>query len=348
MVGNIKSMTSEKSNITEDVIKNMLISQGTNMSQEQLSALKQTLELTLSKYNIKEDYAKSELIDIQEHNAKILRDYINAKKIEGRSNSTLYGYAKELSKMFLCLNKPVYEITSSDIRDYIAYRKNVNGVSSVTIANIRLYLMSFFKWCMAEEFVRKNPMDRIGVIKTEQRVLEVLNDEEAEIIRCACKSERDLAIIDLLSGSGMRVSELVGLNKSDVNFETGEVLVFGKGAKERVCFLTGKAKVHLKWYLDSRDDDNEALFVTAKEPHNRISKNGIEYILRTIAKSSKIPKTRLYPHKYRSTLATNMINKGAEASMVQGILGHSNVNTTLKCYCKVDKESYKRAHKQFS
>ena len=230
----------------------------------------------------------------------------------------------------------------------MAWRKSTKDLTSVSVANIRMYLMSFFKWCFKEEYINKNPMDKIGVIKTETHVIEILTDEEQEIIRCACTCERDLAIIDLLSGSGMRVSELCGLNRQDVNFDTGEVIVFGKGAKERVCFLTGKAKVHLKWYLESRTDDNEALFVTNRKPYNRITKNGIEYILKNIAKTSRIPKTRLYPHKYRSTLATNMINKGAPAEHVQGILGHSNVNTTLKSYCKIDKESYKRTHKQFS
>ena len=167
------------------------------------------------------------------------------------------------------------------------------------------------------------------------------------MIRCACSSERDLAIIDLLSGSGMRVSELTGLNRSDVDFETNEVKVFGKGAKERTCFLTGRAKVHLKWYLESRTDNNEALFVTSKKPYNRLTKNGVEYILKTIAKNSKVPRTRLYPHKYRSTLATNMINRGASADKVQSILGHSSVDTTLKCYARVDKETVKRAHRDY-
>ena len=338
----------EQANLTDDIIKTMMMKEGRNLSDDQLRTLKNTLQLTLSKYQIKEDYTRAELIDIQEENGQILRDFINSKRIEGRSNSTLYQYAKEVSKLFLSLNKACRDITSTDIRDYLAYRKKTGNLSSKSVSNLRMYLISFFKWCYIEEIIRKNPMDRIGVIKTEQKVIEVLSDEEQEMIRCACKSERDLAIIDLLSGSGMRVSELVGLDIKDVNFDTGEILVFGKGSKERICFMTGKAKVHLKWYLESRDDDNEALFVTAKQPHERITKNGIEYILRQIAKNSKIPTTRIYPHKYRSTLATNSINKGAAAEHVQGILGHSNVNTTLKCYCKVDKETYKRTHKQFA
>lgn len=335
-------------NNSAEIIEQLISANRNNLSPLQMKNLEETLKATLAKYQIDKDKDKTEIIDIQIDNARVLREFIDAKQIEGRSDTTLYNYAKEVSKLFLALNKSYRYITSKDIREYMAWRKSTKDLTSVSVANIRMYLMSFFKWCFKEEYINKNPMDKIGVIKTETHVIEILTDEEQEIIRCACTCERDLAIIDLLSGSGMRVSELCGLNRQDVNFDTGEVIVFGKGAKERVCFLTGKAKVHLKWYLESRTDDNEALFVTNRQPHNRITKNGIEYILKNIAKTSRIPKTRLYPHKYRSTLATNMINKGAPAEHVQGILGHSNVNTTLKSYCKIDKESYKRTHKQFS
>lgn len=334
--------------VMDDIINKMLVIEGKDLSSNQLRALRNSLTETLSQYDITTNLDRSEIIEVQEANASVLRDFINAKRIEGRSNSTLYNYGKEVTKMFLALNKHYRFITATDIRDYLAWRKSSSNLQSVSVANMRMYLRSFFNWLYKEELINKNPMDRIGVIKVEQRVIETLSDEEQEIIRCACKNERDLAIIDLLSGSGMRVSELCGLNKSDVDFDRKEVKVMGKGSKERICFLTGRAKVHLQWYLESRDDDNEALFVTSKKPHDRITKNGVEYILKQIAAQSKIPKTRLYPHKYRSTLATNMINKGAPAEHVQGILGHSSVDTTLKCYCKIDKESYKRTHSQFS
>lgn len=334
--------------LMNDIISKMIMAEGSELSANQLKSLKNSLQETLAQYDITTNLDKADIISAQEENAAVLRDFINAKRIEGRSNSTLYNYGKEATKLFLAMNKSYRHITAIDIRDYLAWRKETSDLASVSIANMRMYLRSFFNWCYKEELIQKNPMDRIGVIKVEQRVIETLSDEEQEIIRCACKSERDLAIIDLLSGSGMRVSELCGLNISDVDFEKKEVKVFGKGSKERICFLTGRAKVHLKWYLESRDDDNEALFVTSKKPHERITKNGVEYILKQIASSSKIPKTRLYPHKYRSTLATNMINKGAPAEHVQGILGHSSVDTTLKCYCKIDKESFKRTHAQFS
>ena len=187
-------------------------------------------------------------------------------------------------------------------------------------------------------------MDRIAPVKVEQRIIETITDEEAEMIRCACTCERDIAIIDMLSGSGMRVSELIGLNRDDVNFESGEVKVFGKGSKERFCYLTGKCKVHLRWYLEERTDTNPALFVSLKKPFTRLTKAGVEYILKAIAKNSRVPTVHLHPHKYRSTLATNMINKGASADQVQSILGHREVGTTLTYYARIDNETIRHAH----
>lgn len=333
----------QKREISRNIIE-QLSYEGT-LSQEQIDSLRATLESTLAQYSVEKDTTKVD--NVKDINMEALDEFITSKRIESKSETTLYNYQNEISKMFIVLNKPYEEITSGDIRRYMDYRKQHDGLKNVTIKNIRMYLMSFFKWMVQEERITKNPMDRISPIKVEQHIIETLSDEEAEMIRCACSSERDLAIIDLLSGSGMRVSELTGLNRSDVNFETNEVKVFGKGAKERTCFLTGRAKVHLKWYLESRTDNNEALFVTSKKPYNRLTKNGVEYILKTIAKNSKVPRTRLYPHKYRSTLATNMINRGASADKVQSILGHSSVDTTLKCYARVDKETVKRAHRDY-
>ena len=329
-----------KNKISQDII-NQLVYDG-NLSQEQIEALKQTLDNTLSQYEVSKDTNIEN--EIKDTNMKILEEFIASKRIEAKSETTLYNYGNEISKMFQLLNKDYREITSADIRRYMDYRKQHDGLKSVSVQNIRMYLMSFFKWLMLEDKITKNPMDKIGVIKVEQHVIETLSDEEAEIIRCACNSERDLAIIDILSGSGMRVSELTGLNRSDVNFDTNEIKVFGKGAKERVCFMTGRAKVHLKWYLEQRCDNNEALFVTAKKPYTRLTKSGVEFILKNIAKNSKIPRTRLYPHKYRSTLATNMSNKGAPVERIQAILGHRSSDTTLRCYIKQDKNAIKSAH----
>jgi len=227
------------------------------------------------------------------------------------------------------------------------YRKVHDHLSDTSVHNIRMYLLSFFKYLMVEEKIKKNPMDKIGVVKKDKKVVEFLTDEELEMIRCACTNERDIALVDILSGSGMRVSELCGLNISDVDFDRGEMKVYGKGGKERICYLTGRAKVHLRWYLESRTDDNPALFVTTKKPHNRLTKNGVEYALKEISKNSQIPEVRLYPHKFRKTLATQMINRGADASQVQAILGHSSIDTTIQCYTNIANETVKAAHHHY-
>jgi site-specific recombinase XerD len=333
----------QKMDISQDIINQL--SYNGNLSQEQIEDLKQTLTSTLNQYNIQKD--ESAEIDIRDRNMNTLEEFLASKRVEAKSNNTIYNYGNEISKMYQVLNKPYEEITSADIRRYMDYRKQHDGLKTVTISNIRMYLMSYFKWMVQEEYITKSPMDKIAPVKVEQHIIETLTDEEAEMIRCACSNERDLAIIDLLSSSGMRVSELTGLNITDVDFETGEVKVFGKGSKERICFLTGRAKVHLKWYLAQRTDDNPALFVTAKKPYSRLTKNGVEFILKNIAKNSQVPRVRLYPHKYRSTLATNMINKGASIDKVQHILGHQNCDTTIHCYARMDKSTIKNAHHTF-
>lgn len=319
-----------------------------DLSDDQIDIIMKSINSTLKNYKINSIETGSSQDATMESNTKILNDYIASKRVEAKSPQTLYNYSNEISKMLQVINKPIQDIDATDIRRYMDFRKEKDGVSNTTIHNIRMYLLSFYKYLIAEEIVTKNPMLKIAPIKTEKRVVETLTDEEQEMIRCACTNERDLAIIDLLSGSGMRVSELVGLNRQDVNFETGELKVFGKGSKERICYLTGRAKVHLKWYLESRTDDNDALFVTTKSPYARLGKNGIEYILKNVAKNSKVPRLHLYPHKYRSTLATNMINKGASAESVQNILGHQSVDTTLQCYTSISKDTIKQVHKAYA
>lgn len=335
-----KDMEGGRSRIQKDIMEQL--SYNGDLSDEQLQLLKDTLQQTLLKYNVEKEEKSEDLV--MDDNNRIMEEFLETKRVENKSYNTIYNYGNEISKLFLVVNKPLQEITTHDIRKYMDYRKQHDQLKAVSINNIRMYLMSFFKWCHIEDYIDKNPMDRIGVVKTEKKVIETLSDEECEMIRCACDNERDLAIVDLLSSSGMRVSELIGLNRQDIDFEKGEVIVFGKGSKERVCFITGKAKVHLKWYISQRTDNNPALFVTAKKPYTRLTKNGVEYILKNIASKTNIPKLRLYPHKYRSTLATNMLNKGASAEQIQHILGHSSIDTTISVYANMEKDTIKNAH----
>lgn len=334
-----------KLQLTDDIINQ--IKYNAKLTDEQLFYIKQTLDDTFAHYEMEKkqddpDNPKS----VKDINAEALEAFLQAKRAEARSKTTIYNYGNELSKLFMVINKDYRDISAQDIRAYMDYRREHDGVKATTIQNIRLYLMSFYKWATIDERILRNPMDKIGTIKTEKKVIETFTDEEVEKLRCACKSERDLAIVDMLSSSGMRVSELTGLNRSDVNFETGEVKVYGKGSKERICFLTGRAKIHLKWYLDSRVDDNPALFVTAKKPYTRLSKNGVEYMIKDLGEATGISDLgkKCHPHKFRKTVATNMLNKGADIAQVQAILGHASPETTMQIYSKMETDTIKRAH----
>ena len=344
---NLTPIDRSKMQLTDDIVN--ALKYNANLTQEQIEILKSTLDDTFKSYDLDkhvdlDDPDKS----IRDINHEAMQAFLQAKRAEGRSKTTIYNYGNELGKLFVIINKDYRTITSQEIREYMDYRRNHDNVSMTTIQNIRMYLMSFYKWAFIEERISRNPMDKIGTVKREKKVIDTFTDEEVEMLRCACKNERDLAIVDLLSSSGMRVSELTGLNKSDVNFETGEIKVFGKGAKERICFMTGRCKVHLKWYLDSRVDDNPALFVTAKKPYSRITKNGVEYALKELGKASNVDvHGRIHPHKFRATLAINMLNKGADIALVQTTLGHQSPETTMQVYSKMETDTIKRAHHRY-
>lgn len=333
-------------NLEQEIINSIVATTGTPMSPNQIANLKQTLGLVVSKYQIEEDINNTELIDIQRENARVLRKFIDAKRLEGRSATSTYNYAHELSKMFLSLNKSYKLITSDDIREYIAYRKETGKLKQSTIQNIRMYLMTFYKWCWREEYITRNPMDKIGVIKPEEREIETYTEEELEIIRCAASRDTRLrALVEVLAGSGMRVSELTNANRTDLNLNEGELKVMGKGSRERICYLTPQAKLHLKWYLEQRIDDNPALFVSAKKPWTRLTKNGVEYILKAMMKEYGAD-IKITPHKFRRTLASTMISKNCPMEYVQDTLGHVRGSAvTAKYYAKLDKGEAKRAHR---
>lgn len=339
---NITSSEKKKQALADEIIMRLQYDAG--LSKEEAIRLRKTLEGTLDNYEFQKDDSEKTVYEL---NMDILEKFLASKRVEGKSQSTLYAYGNEVQKLISFHNKPIQEVTADDIRQFMNYRNVHDKLSPTSIANIRMFLRSFFKYLFIEGYINSNPMEKIAKVKSPKRVVQTLSDEEAEMIRCACNSERDLAIVDILAGSGMRVSELCRLNKEDVDFDTGEMKVYGKGSKERICYLTGRAKVHLRWYLDQRTDNNPALFVTTKKPYARMTKNGVEYCLKQIAERSGIPKLRLYPHKYRSTLATNMFNRGADPSKIQAVLGHQSLETTISSYTNIANETVKAAHHQY-
>lgn len=297
------------------------------------------LQETLLKHLV-ENEAKTEEIP----NVEYLKMFIDAKQIEGCSERTLQYYRVTIEHMFGSIDTPIRKITTDEIRGYLVDYQKVNNCSKVTVDNVRRNMSSFFSWLEEEDYILKSPMRRIHKIKTKQPVKETITDEMIEKLRDNCTCVRDLAMIDLLYSTGIRVGELVGLNISDIDFEERECIVFGKGDKERRVYFDAKAKLHLQEYIESRTDDNPALFVTLDAPHARLKISGVEIRVRELGRKLNIDK--IHPHKFRRTMATRAIDKGMPIEQVQKILGHSQIDTTMQ-YAIVNQNNVKVSHRRY-
>lgn len=305
----------------------------------QLQRLQQTLKHALFD---KEIIASS---NVQEDTSEdLLENFLSAKRIEGCSEKSLVYYRNTIQAMLDKVAKPVREIETDDLREYLTgYQKEKNS-SKVTIDNIRRILSSFFSWLEDEDYIIKSPVRRIHRVKSATTIKETYSDENLETMRDSCTELRDLALIDILASTGMRIGELVLLNRKDINFEERECVVFGKGSKERMVYFDARTKIHLQDYLNSRTDDNPALFVSLKAPYDRMKIGGIEARLRGIGKNLGIDK--VHPHKFRRTLATMAIDKGMPIEQLQQLLGHKRIDTTLQ-YAMVKQSNVKIAHRKY-
>lgn len=277
-------------------------------------------------------------------NDEYLRLFLDAKRIEGCSERTIQYYSVTVERMLQSIENPVRKISTEEIRKYLVDYQKINDCSKVTVDNIRRNISSFFSWLEEEDYILKSPMRRIHKIKTKQQVKEIISDEAIELLRDHCQCSRDLAMIDLLYSTGIRVGELVNLNISDVDFEARECVVFGKGDKERKVYFDAKAKLHLLNYLNKRNDDNPALFVTLDAPHDRLKISGVEMRIRTLGR--KLNMGKIHPHKFRRTMATRAIDRGMPIEQVQKILGHSQIDTTMQ-YAIVNQTNVKTSHQKF-
>ncbi len=277
-------------------------------------------------------------------NYDYLEMFIAAKKIEGCSDRTVAYYKATVEHLLKCIDTPIRKITTDEIRSYLAKHQEKSGCSKTTVDNIRRNISSFFSWLEEEDYILKSPMKRIHKIKTVQPVKEIISDELIERLRDACLCKRDLAMVDLLYSTGIRVGELVRLNVDDISFEERECVVFGKGDKERKVYFDAKAKLHLQDYLKERNDDNPALFVTLDAPHQRLKISGVEIRIRRLGRSVNAEK--IHPHKFRRTMATRAIDKGMPIEQVQKILGHSQIDTTMQ-YAMVNQSNVKNAHRKY-
>lgn len=286
----------------------------------------------------------SVLSEDESNNYELLDMFMSAKKVEGCSDKTLRYYRTTIVKMMDSLNIGVTHITTDELRQYLAEYEQINNCSKANIDNIRRILSSFFSWLEDENYILKSPVRRIHKIKTAKPVKETYTDEALEIMRDNCGNLRDLAIIDLLASTGMRVGELVKLNIEDVDFDSRECVVLGKGSKERPVYFDARTKIHLKNYILSRTDNNPALFVSLLKPYNRLEISGVEIRLRKLGKKLNIPK--VHPHKFRRTLATKAIDKGMPIEQVQRLLGHTKIDTTME-YAMVSQNNVKISHRRY-
>lgn len=277
-------------------------------------------------------------------NNELIEKFIAAKKIEGCSDKTIRYYQSTINKMFESVTVHTTQLTTDDLRKYLMDYQENNNCSKVNIDNIRRILSSYFSWLEEEDYILKSPMKRIHRIKTDKTIKETYSDEALEMMRDNTTNLRDLAIIDLLSSTGMRVGELVRLNIEDIDFENRQCVVFGKGSKERPVYFDARTKIHLKNYINSRRDNNRALFVSLNKPYQRLEISGVEIRLRELGK--KLGINRVHPHKFRRTLATRAIDKGMPIEQVQQLLGHSKIDTTMH-YAMVDQNNVKQSHRKF-
>ena len=316
---------------------------GHYLNEIQLVQLNECLNSILNEFEV---FKKDNILlaDESKENRELLVSFLSAKQIEGCSEKTIDYYRNMISRMLESVNLKIESITTDDLRKYLADYKNQSNASKSTIDNIRRVLSSFFSWLEDEGYISKNPVRRIHRIKTKRVVKEVLSDENFEVLRDKCDNIRDLAMIELLASTGIRVGELVNLNIDDVLFSERECVVLGKGDSERIVYFDAKTKIHLQKYLESRKDNNPAIFVSLRKPHNRLVIPGVEKRMRKLGMEAKIKK--IHPHKFRRTMATNTIDKGMPIEQVQRLLGHVQIDTTMQ-YAMVNQNNVKISHRKF-
>lgn len=309
------------------------------LNNAQLEKLQAVMQYVLFQYEITKKDENSEgstlnLVDL----------FLSAKRVEGCSEKSLKYYHTTIQAMLFAVNKDVKQIETEDIRSYLTSYQQQKHSCRVTIDNIRRILSSFFSWLEDEDHILKSPVRRIHKVKAVINIKETYSDEVLEMMRDNCTESRDLAMIDMLASTGMRVGEMVLLNRNDIDFNERECVVFGKGNKERVVYFDARTKIHLKNYLQTRTDDNPALFVSLKSPYNRMNIGGIETCLRRLGKQLGLQ--RVHPHKFRRTLATMAIDKGMPIEQLQQLLGHKRIDTTLQ-YAMVKQSNVKIAHRKY-
>ena len=321
------------------LMNQVLLAMSQTLGNQQIERLKDVLEVTFKNVEFIEKTESSNETDLE-----MVSTFLSAKRVEGCSDKSMRYYESTLKNALSKIGKGVKNISTDDLRKYLDNYQKVSGASKVTVDNIRRILSSFFSWLEEEFYIIKSPVRRIHKVKTGKVVKETYSDEALELMRDSCENPRDLALIDILASTGMRVGELVKLNRSDIDFQNRECIVTGKGNKQRIVYFDARTKIHLQNYLRERTDSDNALFVTLLAPHKRLQISGVEIRLRQIGRALNM--TKVHPHKFRRTLATMAIAKGMPIAQVQHLLGHQSLDTTLQ-YAMVNQSNVKMSHHKF-
>jgi len=326
----------------EQLMRNILHGMEGVIDSRQAKELRTVLTRCLGQIEITERAGAS--AQNAKENTYFLSSFMSAKRVEGCSEKTLEYYFATIAKMMKVLDKYIKDITTDDLRGYLAGYQQDNHSSKVTIDNIRRIFSSFFSWLEDEDYIVKSPVRRIHKVKTAKVIKETFTDENLEVLRDTCSNIRNLALVEMLASTGMRVGELVRLNRTDINFNERSCIVLGKGESEREVYFDARTKLHLTEYLESRKDDDISLFASSKSPHGRLTIGGVERVLRKLGIEAEIAK--VHPHRFRRTLATMAIDKGMPIEQVQKLLGHVKIDTTMH-YAMVNQSNVKNAHRKY-
>ena len=313
-----------------------------SLQEGQLKELQVVLQVVLSNCSITQE--KQELRVTDRSWLVDLEEFLMSKALEGKSPGTVKRYRYELYRLLSYINKNVKDITDGNISGYMRTYKAIRQVTNQTLKNVRAVYSSFFIWLRDRDRIRKNPMALVEAIKVEQKIRKPYTDEERELLLRSCKTLRDKAMMEFFYSTAVRVSELAALNREDVHFVSKDLIVMGKGNKERTVYLNDRTNMYMKEYLESRTDNNQALFVSLKKPPGRLGKTGIEDIIRRTGQIAGVE--RAYPHRFRRTAATNALNRGMPVQEVAQLLGHAKLETTM-VYCSVDQAGVKYHHQKY-
>lgn len=329
----------DRNTIINDVINSL---QSQQLTTEQIEAIKNSLTINLNEYEIQK--RETAVVPLENPSETLLKQFIATKRVEGKAMSTLKRYYYEISNMIHAIQKPVKDITTFDLRFYLASYQETHNISNRTLDGMRRCIKSFFTFLFNEGILQTNPSAALSQIRYEKQIKHPFSDTDLEKLKRSCENKRDRALVEFLYSTGCRVSEVVSLNRSSVDFSSNSVIILGKGNKQRVVYLTEVCAMYLQEYLQSRTDADECLFASTRAPYNRISKNGIEAILRRLGNAAGV--SNVHPHRYRRTLATNLLDRGANIQNVAAILGHEDLKTT-QIYCYISQQNVQTSHQRY-